>query len=50
LEAPRDLEPKIAEVRLAVPGGANIKGGRLLVVSEGEVDEVTQRNNAMELP
>ena len=49
LEAPRDLEPKIANVRLALSDGSGGKGARLRIVTDGEVDEVTKRNNAMDL-
>lgn len=50
LEAPRDLEPRIANVRLAVPAGGSGKEARLRVMTEGYVAEVTQLNNSMELP
>ena len=50
LEAPRDLEAKTANVRLAFPAGGNSKGSRLRIATDGEMDEVTQRNNAMALP
>jgi len=49
LEAPRDLEPRTANVRLAVPGSGSIKGARLRVVTEGKAAEVTQRNNLLEV-
>jgi len=50
LEAPRDLEPRTANVQLALPAVGDGKGSRLRIVTDGEVDEVTQRNNAMALP
>ncbi len=49
LEAPRDLEPRTANVRLALPGSGSVKGARLRVVTGGKVDEVTQRNNMLEV-
>ncbi len=50
LEAPRDLVPKTAQVRLVVPGGKSAKGGRLRIVTESDVVELTQSNNAVDVP
>jgi hypothetical protein len=50
LEAPRDLVPKTAVVRLAVQGGSAGNGVRLRLVAQGAVAEVTQRNNTLAVP
>jgi hypothetical protein len=50
LEAPRDLQPRTAQVRLEMPAGFNRAGARLRLVTAGEVPEVTMRNNMLALP
>ncbi|AZR36808.1 LamG-like jellyroll fold domain-containing protein [Xanthomonas vasicola] len=50
LAAPRDLTPRTAVVRLAVPSASTGKDARLRLVTEGEVAEVTQRNNTLAVP
>jgi Concanavalin A-like lectin/glucanases superfamily len=45
IKAPLDLFPKTATVMLAVPSGANWKGGSVTVESSGDVPEITQLNN-----
>lgn len=50
LAAPRDLTPRTAVVRLAVPSASTGKDARLRLVTEGEVAEVTQRNNMLAVP
>ncbi len=49
LDASRDLEARTANVRLALPGSGSVKGARLRVVTVGEVAEVNQRKNMLEL-
>jgi hypothetical protein len=50
LKAPMDLYPKTAVVTLAVPAGAEIKGGTVTIESSGTVPEITQRNNRVVIP
>ncbi|AZR24680.1 LamG domain-containing protein [Xanthomonas vasicola] len=50
LAAPRDLTPRTAVVRVAVPSASTGKDARLRLVTEGEVAEVTQRNNTLAVP
>ena len=48
LKAPLDLAPKTAVVSLALPSGADWKGGSVAIESSGELPEITQRNNRVE--
>ncbi|WDS38154.1 LamG-like jellyroll fold domain-containing protein [Pseudoxanthomonas sp.] len=50
LDAPRDLQPRTAQVRLELPAGFKAEGARLRLVTNGEVPEVTLRNNTLALP
>ena len=48
LKAPLDLVPKTAVVSLALPPGADWKGGSVTIESSGGLPEITQRNNRVE--
>ena len=48
LKAPVDLVPKTAVVSLALPPGADWKGGSVTIESSGGLPEITQRNNRVE--
>ncbi len=50
LRAPRDLQPKTAQVRLPLPAGLDISGAQLRLITDGQVPEVTLRNNRVGLP
>ncbi|MEO8677486.1 MAG: hypothetical protein ABI665_00475, partial [Vicinamibacterales bacterium] len=45
LQAPIDLRPKRATVRLRVPRGTDLAGASVTVESRGAIPEITQRNN-----
>jgi hypothetical protein len=49
LKAPLDLMPKTAQVTLAVPVGANLKGAAVTVECGGNVPEITLMNNSVVL-
>jgi hypothetical protein len=49
IKAPLDLFPKTASVVLALPAGADWKGGSVTVESSGDVPEITQMNNRVPL-
>jgi len=49
LKAPLDLTPKTAEVKLAVPSGADLKGATVSVECGGDVPEITLMNNSVTL-
>jgi hypothetical protein len=49
LKAPTDLIPKTADVTLAVPSGADLKGATVTVECGGTVPEITQMNNRVTL-
>jgi hypothetical protein len=48
LKAPLDLLPKTAVVSLALPTGADWKGGSVTIESSGPLPEITQMNNRVE--
>jgi len=50
LKAPVDLLPKTAVVTLALPSGAELKGGTVTIESSGGVPEITQKNNRVLIP
>jgi hypothetical protein len=45
LRAPLDLKPSRATVTLALPAGADWKGGRLVIEPGGRLPEITRMNN-----
>jgi len=45
LEAPVDLRPRMATVRLSLPGRADLAGGSVSVETPGSVKEITKLNN-----
>jgi hypothetical protein len=49
LKAPVDLTPKTAQVTLAVPAGADLKGANVTVECGGSVPEITLMNNSVTL-
>jgi hypothetical protein len=49
LKAPLDLFPKIATVTIALPAGANWKGGSVSIESTGRLPEISQMNNRVQL-
>ncbi|HKN22593.1 MAG TPA: hypothetical protein VJX73_14310, partial [Terracidiphilus sp.] len=49
LKAPLDLTPKTAQVRLAVPAGADLKGATVTVECGGDLPEITLMNNQVVL-
>jgi hypothetical protein len=49
LKAPVDLTPKTAQVTLAVPAGADLKGASVTVECGGSVPEITLMNNRVVL-
>jgi hypothetical protein len=49
LKAPSDLMPKTAEAALALPAGADWRGGAVTVEMSGSDPEITLRNNRVEL-
>jgi len=48
LPAPRDLQPRHAQVALPLPAGFQRPGARLRLVTEGDVPEVTRLNNVLD--
>jgi hypothetical protein len=48
LKAPLDLYPKTEEVSLALPAGAEWKGGSVTIEMSGELPEITQMNNRVQ--
>jgi hypothetical protein len=49
LKAPTDLLPKTAQVMLAVPAGADLKGATVTVECGGDTPEITLMNNSVTL-
>jgi hypothetical protein len=49
LKAPADLTPKTAQVKLAVPAGADLKGAIVTIECGGTVPEITLMNNSVVL-
>jgi len=49
LNAPIDLTPKTAQVTLAAPSGADLKGATVTVECGGDVPEITLMNNSVTL-
>jgi hypothetical protein len=49
LRAPLDMMPKTAQVNLAVPSGADLKGATVTVECGGNVPEITLMNNSVTL-
>ncbi len=49
LKAPLDLTPKTADVKLAVPAGADLKGATVTVECGGGLPEITLMNNSVTL-
>jgi hypothetical protein len=49
LKAPLDLTPKTAQVTLAVPAGAELKGATVTVECGGDTPEITLMNNSVVL-
>jgi hypothetical protein len=49
LNAPADLTPKAAQVTLAVPAGADLKGASVTIECGGDVPEITLMNNSVVL-
>jgi hypothetical protein len=49
LKAPLDLFPKTADVALAIPAGADWKGGSVTIEIGGNVPEATLKNNRVQL-
>jgi hypothetical protein len=49
LKAPLDLSPKTAQVTLAVPKGADLKGATGTVECGGDLPEITLMNNSVTL-
>jgi hypothetical protein len=45
LEAPVDLRPRTATVRLALPAGARVTRGSVTVEIRGTIHEITTKNN-----
>lgn len=45
LAAPKDLQPKTAQLQLTIPRGFTLNGARVRVVLDGDMKEVTQHNN-----
>jgi len=45
LKAPLDLIPKTAQVSMAVPAGADLKGATVAVECGGKTPEITMMNN-----
>ena len=48
LKAPLDLYPKTEEVLLALPAGAEWKGGSVTIEMSGDLPEITQMNNRVQ--
>lgn len=48
LKAPTDLVPKTTVVKLALPMGADYKGGSVTIECGGNVPEITQMNNTVQ--
>ncbi|MGA1981917.1 MAG: LamG-like jellyroll fold domain-containing protein [Acidobacteriaceae bacterium] len=48
LKAPLDLSPKTEEVSLALPAGAEWKGGSVTIEMSGDLPEITQMNNRVQ--
>jgi len=49
LKAPTDLVPKTAQVTLAVPAGADLKGASVTIECGGNLPEITLMNNSVVL-
>ena len=49
LKAPADLTPKTAQVSIAIPAGADLKGGTVTLESGGNTPEITTINNSVTL-
>lgn len=50
LEAPLDLKPRTATLRLTVAGNGPLTGAVLKVILDGVPREISIRNNALTLP
>jgi hypothetical protein len=48
MKPPTDLIPKTELVTLAIPAGADAKGGSITIESRGKVPEITQLNNRVQ--
>jgi hypothetical protein len=48
LKAPLDLYPKTEDVSLALPAGAEWKGGSVTIEMGGDLPEITQMNNRVQ--
>jgi hypothetical protein len=49
IAAPNDLQPKIAEVTLALPSGASLSGATLALDPDDTLGEITRLNNSVAL-
>jgi hypothetical protein len=49
LEAPLDLHPRTTEVILRLPANTDITGGTVQIDPEQKLEEITQRNNTVQL-
>ncbi|MGB6696461.1 MAG: hypothetical protein WBE56_19885, partial [Terracidiphilus sp.] len=49
LKAPVDLEPKTANITLAVPAGSDLKGATVTIECSGDIPEITLMNNTVTL-
>jgi len=47
LKAPVDLTPKTAQVSIAIPAGADLKGATVSVECGGKTPEITMMNNSV---
>jgi Concanavalin A-like lectin/glucanases superfamily len=49
LEAPLDLQPRTADVILRLPANTDVNGGTVQIDPEQKLEEITKRNNAVQL-
>ena len=49
LEAPLDLQPRTADVILRLPRNTDVTGGTVQIDPEQKLEEITKRNNAVQL-
>ena len=49
LEAPLDLQPRTTEVILRLPANTDVTGGTVQIDPEQKLEEITKRNNAVQL-
>jgi hypothetical protein len=49
LDAPLDLQPRTTEVVLRLPANTDVTGGTVQIDPEQKLEEITQRNNAVQL-